>query len=67
MIITTLIKYKERFSKIGHYIHWKICKYSRIQKYEKYYKHPEELITEEKEATIPLKLCYPILLKNKEQ
>ena len=38
--ILTLAEYKESNDKIGHYIHWKICKYFEIHKSEKGYKNP---------------------------
>ena len=31
----SILTYKERHDKIGHYIHWKICKYNGILDYEK--------------------------------
>ena len=44
--IVTLIEYKEKHNKIGHYIHWTICKYYGIPKYEKF--NQPESITEGK-------------------
>ena len=35
----TLIEYKGRHNKIGHYIHWKMHKYNGIPRCEKWYKH----------------------------
>ena len=33
--ILTPLEYKEKLDKIGHYIHWKVCKYYRIMDFEK--------------------------------
>ena len=47
------------------YIHRKICKYFRILKSEKWYKHQPESITEAKEAIILWDLIFK-LTENKE-
>ena len=44
------IEYKERHDKIGHYMHWKICKYFGILDRENLYL--PELMTEAKESII---------------
>ena len=43
---------KERHDKIGHYTHWKICKYYWILDYKKWYKHQPKPITEAKRIII---------------
>ena len=47
--ILAQVEYKERLDKIGHYIHWKICKCHRIPNSgKKWYSHQPEPITEAK-------------------
>ena len=52
--ILTSIEYIEMHNKVGHYIHWKVCKYFGILDCEKWYEHQLEPITEGKRA---LGLC----------